>query len=209
MFWRVKKFRPGTIFLVTLFLSRLTWDEITVGCVVFQLVVENLDIVSMAFDFLIEICGLKVPSVFTVIWLERDPILAEAVLEICKGGDYIYMPALEDLAIEEGSITVSQHEVEEEAGEAYDMGVEYWGGYPGIGTVIYVRMLEKFSGVVCILVDWFDIMWQVDYEDSEDSEEVAFKMFIFWVKILSLTLLTIWARAVGPRFRPDQLSDVT
>ncbi len=30
-----------------------------------------------------------------------------------------------------------------------------------------------------------------------------------WGQIIALAILTIWARGVGPRFRPDQLSDLT
>lgn len=34
-------------------------------------------------------------------------------------------------------------------------------------------------------------------------------MLIIWGQIISLAILTIWARGVGPRFRPDQISDLT
>ncbi len=30
-----------------------------------------------------------------------------------------------------------------------------------------------------------------------------------WGQLMSIAILTIWARGVGPRFRPDQLSDLT
>lgn len=30
-----------------------------------------------------------------------------------------------------------------------------------------------------------------------------------WLQYISLAAYTIWARGVGPRFRPDQLSDLT
>ena len=34
-------------------------------------------------------------------------------------------------------------------------------------------------------------------------------LFVKWLKILALAVSTIWARGVGPRTRPDQLSDIT
>ncbi len=37
----------------------------------------------------------------------------------------------------------------------------------------------------------------------------AAAILMIWGQIMSLAVLTIWARGVGPRFRPDQLSDLT
>lgn len=37
----------------------------------------------------------------------------------------------------------------------------------------------------------------------------ALNILTLWFQIMSLAILTIWARGVGPRFRPDQLSDLT
>lgn len=34
-------------------------------------------------------------------------------------------------------------------------------------------------------------------------------ILVIWGQIILLAVFTIWARTVGPRFRPDQLSDLT
>jgi NADH:ubiquinone oxidoreductase subunit H len=34
-------------------------------------------------------------------------------------------------------------------------------------------------------------------------------LLILWLQYAAVAVYTIWARGVGPRFRPDQVSDVT
>ena len=41
------------------------------------------------------------------------------------------------------------------------------------------------------------------------SWPLNFNLFRLWCLITTIAILTIWARGVGPRFRPDQLSDLT
>ncbi len=36
----------------------------------------------------------------------------------------------------------------------------------------------------------------------------TFMLFICWVQVTGIAILTIWARGIGPRVRPDQLSDL-
>lgn len=37
----------------------------------------------------------------------------------------------------------------------------------------------------------------------------ATALLTLWIQLISIAILTIWARGIGPRFRPDQLSDLT
>lgn len=39
--------------------------------------------------------------------------------------------------------------------------------------------------------------------------DIKYTTFLFWLQLISISIFTIWARGVGPRFRPDQMSDLT
>lgn len=41
------------------------------------------------------------------------------------------------------------------------------------------------------------------------SAELLLRLILLWCKIVTASIFTIWARGVGPRLRPDQLSDLT
>jgi NADH:ubiquinone oxidoreductase subunit H len=41
------------------------------------------------------------------------------------------------------------------------------------------------------------------------ENERSFETFLFYAQIIFISVFTIWARGVGPRFRPDQMSDLT
>lgn len=67
---------------------------------------------------------------------------------------------------------------------------------------------------------WFDITtwWlrnsiptycDIDYHESSRVVFIFCRILILWIKLILCSLLTIWARGVGPRTRPDQLSDWT
>ena len=45
---------------------------------------------------------------------------------------------------------------------------------------------------------------EVDLDD-----DMTFAVIFVWAQLISLAAFTIWARGVGPRFRPDQMSDLT
>ena len=49
------------------------------------------------------------------------------------------------------------------------------------------------------------IIVEAPRRDQYDANAII----ILWSQIMSIAILTIWARGVGPRFRPDQISDVT
>lgn len=49
----------------------------------------------------------------------------------------------------------------------------------------------------------------LDYPIQINDITITLDLFFVWLHIICLAILTIWARGVGPRFRPDQLSTLT
>jgi NADH:ubiquinone oxidoreductase subunit H len=41
------------------------------------------------------------------------------------------------------------------------------------------------------------------------EDPVVLDILVVWIQLMAMAVMTIWARGVGPRFRPDQLSDIT
>lgn len=47
------------------------------------------------------------------------------------------------------------------------------------------------------------------FNAQEFPVNVSLRVILLWCKIFIASIFTIWARGVGPRVRPDQLSDIT
>ena len=70
---------------------------------------------------------------------------------------------------------------------------------------------------------WYIIFWIIqnyypngielfDFTSMNSCMEETFNpldLFYIWLQVFFFGIITIWARGVGPRFRPDQLSDLT
>lgn len=66
---------------------------------------------------------------------------------------------------------------------------------------------------VCVSLTFFfeSVETVLGLQDSEVSleEGSGLALIFIWVQFIGLATYTIWARGVGPRFRPDQMSDLT
>ena len=79
------------------------------------------------------------------------------------------------------------------------------------------------EGLMWFIIDDVFLSWipqsVIDASPEEALEQIhelsanircdANAMVILWGTIIALAVLTIWSRAVGPRFRIDQLNDIT
>jgi NADH:ubiquinone oxidoreductase subunit H len=76
-------------------------------------------------------------------------------------------------------------------------------------TYIYTQIIIYIWYFVQLyLISYFNF-GNIEYFISIIDEQIISDLFIMWFQIISLGVLTIWARGVGPRFRPDQMSEIT
>lgn len=54
-----------------------------------------------------------------------------------------------------------------------------------------------------------EIALSLQMAEAARGDFVTWMTIILWVQFLGIAAYTIWARGVGPRFRPDQMSDLT
>ena len=89
----------------------------------------------------------------------------------------------------------------------YTAPLETWKFFCVLNKIIinYVIMsiFPYLSFLIDISIDTFYI-----YEESY-VKTATWPLFKMWVCVTIIAVLTIWARGVGPRFRPDQLSNIT
>ena len=88
--------------------------------------------------------------------------------------------------------------------------------------LLYAKNKHQYSSLQTAIINlWHNILHTTSYtpaptdtlshavEMPQNKVYDANAILIIWGQIISLAILTIWARGVGPRFRPDQLSDLT
>jgi hypothetical protein len=59
-----------------------------------------------------------------------------------------------------------------------------------------------------VLVD-LETLLGLQLSEVSTSDSVTWATIALWLQFICLAAYTIWARGVGPRFRPDQMSDLT
>ena len=78
--------------------------------------------------------------------------------------------------------------------------------------------VEKYIYYVFLRINWYLIRYLfIEYCDLIDFEiykkdapiYIFFKIIILWLKMIICSIFTIWSRGVGPRFRTDQMSDIS
>lgn len=91
----------------------------------------------------------------------------------------------------------------------------------GLGFTFCTDIIKRFTNVTsAISYYWLDIkstyVWLLTVLHKfvllrlqEDAAWFGGDLVWLWVQTISCATFTIWARGVGPRFRPDQLSDIT
>jgi NADH:ubiquinone oxidoreductase subunit H len=67
----------------------------------------------------------------------------------------------------------------------------------------YYHFLNSYFGTTC-----YDFYLK-DSVTLKASDYLSFDIIIVWLQLICIATFTIWARGVGPRFRPDQMSDIT
>lgn len=77
--------------------------------------------------------------------------------------------------------------------------------------LVKICIFEYYDDIACFCSAFFplDVLVTAEITEPYFTHYNATAMLILWTQIISLAILTIWARGVGPRFRPDQLSDLT
>lgn len=78
----------------------------------------------------------------------------------------------------------------------------------------YVDLKTLFLAYGLLWYTWYEyLLWILNsifnINITISQIPIIFDLFFFWGHIICLAILTIWARGVGPRFRPDQLSNLT
>ena len=87
------------------------------------------------------------------------------------------------------------------------------------GWCVLMEYYKFFMGPALSVWLWCADLWIIWYSPEEQARlliNMAFDdstgswvdVFFFWVGIICLSVSTIWARGVGPRVRPDQLSEL-
>jgi hypothetical protein len=87
------------------------------------------------------------------------------------------------------------------------VGNKYWNQiclHLGICNVVFWKsfMINWF---------WYTGMYDPNYFmiEYDETPYMAKEILNMWSSVVLLAIMTIWSRGVGPRFRPDQLSDLT
>lgn len=63
---------------------------------------------------------------------------------------------------------------------------------------------NKIEGIAALIKQGYAYLKSLDLEQYDWPN-----ILILWAEIIGLAILTIWARAVGPRFRIDQMHELT
>jgi hypothetical protein len=94
----------------------------------------------------------------------------------------------------------------------YDLFVyNFWNTCIYVNDYIYTHFILLFWH---LLVKWFFFTFDINYLIDENLTNISdvdssHDLFVMWAQMISVAILTIWARGVGPRFRPDQMSELT
>ena len=78
-----------------------------------------------------------------------------------------------------------------------------------LNDYIYIFIIKiGYKLWVYIFCQFYNIFYYEIFFIYKESFLIQ-KLFVLWIKTITCAILTIWARGVGPRFRVDQMSDLT
>jgi hypothetical protein len=73
----------------------------------------------------------------------------------------------------------------------------------------WYAMWDQLNVGLVSLFMWLDMRLGTSAEFAPAPSLPELAIIIVWAQIMGIAVYTIWARGVGPRFRPDQMSGLT
>lgn len=81
--------------------------------------------------------------------------------------------------------------------------------YSRSGQYMCSAILRELNLSLAFVFAYVETLLGLQTSEVSTGDSANWALIALWLQFICLAAYTIWARGVGPRFRPDQMSDLT